>query len=477
MQAILEQFTAQVNVQVEAQLRERVATIQMLQDTHDSSLALYEGVDRTEPVDEVPEIVVGSNRYPYPNPSQQHTRAVWRNHHFTRYLKSIGMEGRAVLPGLVTNWFKRCWFGDARLGAQRLADAGFTPEQLTQLTTHHIIPRDIGGRDSIYNYHLVLSGLNSHLGSMFTKEGVAWVGAEHAHVAKSFAKFANRQTADGLDARKFDPFALACPQKAIGKRRLVVTDVVAGAPPKQVRLGALLEVRFAVPELASSTLARVEEVDAATPPRLALTQTPRPVTGGESGGIRINKRGVMCILASSGRGCLLPTMTDRFVTQAAKKIRHSRLKDLAFTQQQGTRPEQVRYGINSGWVVLPVQNTAGTFGEFVFAANSGNSLRRLVSISRDDLLMCNIAGETGVEDADLLFQEFDNRTLPIATMPPQTNMLPYLLLSTILFDHAVSMAASPSIISRLGDADSMMTHDRVEAERHGSLEFGEVVRA
>lgn len=254
---ITAQITAQVNAQVEAQLRERDATIQMLQEAHDAPLVMYEG----GPVDEAPEIVVGSKRYPYPTPPQQHERAVWRNREFVKYLKSIGLEGRAVLPQLATSWFKRRWFGDARLGAQRLANAGFAPEQLAQLTTHHIVPADLGGRDSIYNFHLVLAEVNAHLGSMFTKESVAWVGAEHAHVAKSFAKFANRQTVDGLDARKFDPFALACPKTAIGKRRLMVTDTIAGAPCKQARLGALLEVWVARPEPKSPTPARVEEVD------------------------------------------------------------------------------------------------------------------------------------------------------------------------------------------------------------------------
>ena len=197
----------------------------------------------------------------------------------------------------------------------------------------------------------------------------------------------------------------------------------------------------------------------------AASMTPPPRTASSLGGAgsRLNREDVIGIIASSGHQCALSSMTDRFVTQSAKKIHSDRLKELAFTQGQGARREQVRYSINDGWLVLPMQNTAGTFGDFVFASGSGNAIRRLIGLSRVDLLMRNISDELGVDDGKLLFQEFENRTVPLATMSSQTNMLPYILLSTTLLDHAVAMAASPSIIDRLGDADSMTTQDRVEA--------------
>jgi hypothetical protein len=90
---------------------------------------------------------------------------------------------------------------------------------MMQLTTHHVIAQGIGGHDSVYNFHLMLQGPNGHFGDFFTKESVAFVGDENAHVARCFAKYAKRQLSGGLDDRKFDPFALPCPTRVVGKRR------------------------------------------------------------------------------------------------------------------------------------------------------------------------------------------------------------------------------------------------------------------
>ena len=75
---------------------------------------------------------------PYPTPSQQHERAVWRNRHFCKYLESLGLLGRPVDTCLVANWFKREWFGDERLGNKRLADSklmnlGLMEEAVTKM--------------------------------------------------------------------------------------------------------------------------------------------------------------------------------------------------------------------------------------------------------------------------------------------------------------------------------------------------------
>lgn len=148
-----------------------------------------------------------------PTGPQQHVRAVWRNREFTRYLESIGLKGKPVRSMLVTDWFKRVWFGDATHGMTRLEEAGFA--SIEGITVHHIVPQGLGGPDSIYNFHLVPLAVNSSFGLHFTKESVAWVGEEHAHVACEVAKFGAQRTIDEFDDSKFDPFAVRCPTTAV----------------------------------------------------------------------------------------------------------------------------------------------------------------------------------------------------------------------------------------------------------------------
>ena len=206
------------NMESESTKREQLVIIDSEQNQMASDESIY--------------ITIATKKFSYPTPSQQIERAVWRNIEFCKYLTSLGLSGCPVLTSLVTNWFKRFWFGDERLGPKRLLDAGFTKYEMLHLTTHHIVPNDLGGADSVYNYHLVLRNINSHFGELFTRESIAWVGVEHAHVAKSFCKFAKNMTHDDLNGQKFDPFRLQCPRTAIKKRRIVVHDTE--TQPKQV---------------------------------------------------------------------------------------------------------------------------------------------------------------------------------------------------------------------------------------------------
>jgi hypothetical protein len=189
-----------------------------------------------EEADEVrdlqPEIVLPSGTYEIPTGPQQHERAVWRNREFTRYLESIGLKEKPVRSMLVTDWFKRVWFGDATHGMTRLEEAGFA--SIEGITVHHIVPQGLGGPDSIYNFHLVPLAVNSSFGLHFTKESVAWVGAEHAHVACEVAKFVARRAVDEFDDSKFDPFAASCPTKAVKRRRVVVGKTVERAVAPRV---------------------------------------------------------------------------------------------------------------------------------------------------------------------------------------------------------------------------------------------------
>lgn len=197
-----------------------------------------------EPTDKTPEIVIGAVRYAYPSPPQQHARAAWRNNQLLKYLDGIGCASGPVPTQLVTGWFKKHWFGDERRGVTRLTDAGFAAEELPQLTTHHVVADALGGSNSIYNYHLMLAGPNAHFGSLFTKEMVAFVGEDNAHVARRFAQFARKQTEDALSSAKFDPYAVACPRRPVLKRR---APVVSAEPPsvnKAARTGVTLEVQI-----------------------------------------------------------------------------------------------------------------------------------------------------------------------------------------------------------------------------------------
>jgi hypothetical protein len=56
-----------------------------------------------------------------------------------------------------------------------MAEAGFTSADVASITTHHVVAKELGGPDSVYNYVIVPQAVNSHLGRLFTREGVAWV--------------------------------------------------------------------------------------------------------------------------------------------------------------------------------------------------------------------------------------------------------------------------------------------------------------
>ena len=251
---------------MQEQLLERDTQIHILRSdgAGDAPVTRYGSMEHdTVPVDLTSDLVVGAERYPYPTDVQQNERAVWRNKMLAKYLESIGVAHLPTKTTIITDWFKKYWFGDSVHGEKRLGEAGFTRDQLVNLTTHHIVPEDLGGPDCIYNYHLMLRGVNSHFGSLFTKESIAWVGTEHAHVAKAVSKFVKRQTADGVSIKKFDPYALSCPTKAVGKRRVVIhDDVVAQSSSQRQRIGVVLEVNLFA---AASPIARIEDVTSSVP--------------------------------------------------------------------------------------------------------------------------------------------------------------------------------------------------------------------
>ena len=79
-----------------------------------------------------------------------------------------------------------------------------------------------------------------------------------------------------------------------------------------------------------------------------------------------------------------------------------------------------------GWVCvlrIPYPYSVLTFGDFVFAANSGNAIRRLIGISRDDLLKRIDDGNSDIDDTILTFQAFETRTIPrgVHQRPRQTS--------------------------------------------------------
>ena len=222
------------NQELQAEIEELKAI--SLRSCVDSSLSA--SYSAPQPVDCETELVVASTKYAFPTAVQQHERSVWRNRMFCKYLASIGLSAETdVTTVLVTRWSKRDWFGDAERGQQRAKEAGFSSADLANLTVHHIVPRELGGLDSVYNYHLVVKSINSHFGARVTNESMAWVGQEAFHVASRLAQHERRT---GSKAN-FDPFAARCPTNPVKKRRVVVSDTP-GKNSTMAMCGAVLEI-------------------------------------------------------------------------------------------------------------------------------------------------------------------------------------------------------------------------------------------
>ena len=172
-----------------------------------------------------------SGEYRYPTPAETVERAVWRRVEFLHYLKRNGIEASNVRTSLVIDWFKR-WFLHESDGWQRRKNAGYTLDEIQTLSVHHIIPQEIGGRHSVYNYHILPRAVNSHLGWQLGRLASLWVGEENLRVALQYAQFVRDRT--HTNDTNFNPEALPCPRRVSTKRPAEAPPVVV-LPNKQPR--------------------------------------------------------------------------------------------------------------------------------------------------------------------------------------------------------------------------------------------------
>lgn len=128
-------------------------------------------------------------------------RAIWSNPGFVAHLRAAGLSDALLRTDYVTDWFKS--------DPTRLVGTGFTTND--DLTCDHVVPKELGGVDSKYNYHLMLRSDNSRFAHYFTPEKVELVGALNCKVAQRVVQLARRQGLDRYDESAFDPSAVACP--------------------------------------------------------------------------------------------------------------------------------------------------------------------------------------------------------------------------------------------------------------------------
>lgn len=205
-----------------AQLQSEVAKLKCELEEKDAEIAIALGEARVQVLDGVVEgketnLTIAGMSYCFPSDVEKNERAVWRNVEFSKHLRSHGLGGKLVPTSYVIDWFKKQWFGDERRGDERLKSAGFTREQLNSLTVHHIVARRLGGGNSIYNYHIMLNNVNSHFGSFFSKEMVAFVGSDNAEIACRVTRRLTSHAAmdDSYNENKFDPYAVECSRRPL----------------------------------------------------------------------------------------------------------------------------------------------------------------------------------------------------------------------------------------------------------------------
>ena len=173
-----------------------------------------------------------SGEYRYPTPAETVERAVWRRVEFLHYLKRNGIDASNVRTSLVIDWFKR-WFLHETDGWQRRKNAGYTLDEVQTLSVHHIIPQEVGGRHSVYNYHILPRAVNSHLGWQLGRAASLWVGEENLRVALQYAQFVRDRT--HTNDTNFNPEALPCPRRVSTKRPAEAPPIVV-LPNKQPRM-------------------------------------------------------------------------------------------------------------------------------------------------------------------------------------------------------------------------------------------------
>ena len=159
-----------------------------------------------------PEIILSDGRrYQFPDNCLNHFRSPWRNSRFVRYLRELNVWGTMVNNRIILEWYKQ--------NEGELDKCGFTAEERADLTVDHLVPNLLGGTDSVYNRIIMPRVLNAFFGDYVSPEKEAYVGVENMHVARmSQVYFRTKCVAQHTDAR-FDPNFIACPRRAVKRRR------------------------------------------------------------------------------------------------------------------------------------------------------------------------------------------------------------------------------------------------------------------
>ena len=97
-----------------------------------------------------------------PPESEQRARAVWRDPNLRAWLREKGLEYAALRTDYVLSYYLA--------DPERLLGTGLTTDD--DLTVDHVIAYELGGVDSIYNFHLMKRSANSHFGEFYTAEKV-----------------------------------------------------------------------------------------------------------------------------------------------------------------------------------------------------------------------------------------------------------------------------------------------------------------
>ena len=83
-----------------------------------------------------------------------------------------------IAAGEVTEWF--------RANPERLEGTGLTVDDVS---TGHIVPESIGGRNYIFNYYIMPKYQESYFRDDWTEEKRAYIGEEAANIALGFAQW------------------------------------------------------------------------------------------------------------------------------------------------------------------------------------------------------------------------------------------------------------------------------------------------
>ena len=100
-----------------------------------------------------------------PAESEQRARAVWRDEGLRAWLRGKGLEFAELHTYFVLSYYLE--------DPERLLGTGLTADD--DLTIDHVIAHELGGVDSIFNFHLMTRSVNAHFGEFYSPEKARFV--------------------------------------------------------------------------------------------------------------------------------------------------------------------------------------------------------------------------------------------------------------------------------------------------------------